>query len=163
MAHTASLRDNRAMRIVIALVVALTLSAQLPAFAQEEPPPEESTEVPLEMVDEAPVVEEVFPPEEAPVVEAPPEAPVLVPVMDIPLDRINALVDALEIELAIPELVLLSVEPREWSDTSLGCPTPGRAYAQVIVPGYALVLSTPDGARTFEFHTSDVARSIVRC
>jgi hypothetical protein len=153
------------MRIVItALVIALTLSAQLPVFAQEEPPPEESTEVPLEMVDEAPVVEEVFPPEEAPVVEAPPEVPVFVPpVMDIPMDRINALVDALELELAIPELVLLSVEPREWSDTSLGCPTPGRAYAQVIVPGYALVLSTPDGARTFEFHTSDVARSIVRC
>ena len=50
------------------------------------------------------------------------------------MDRINALVDALEVELAIPELVLLSVEPREWSDTSLGCPTPGRAYAQMIVP-----------------------------
>jgi hypothetical protein len=85
------------------------------------------------------------------------------PVMDIPMDRINALVDALEVELAIPELVLVSVEPREWPDTALGCPTPGRAYAQMIVPGYALVLSTPNGSRTFEFHTSDVSRSIVRC
>ena len=125
--------------------------------------------MPVEVVDEAPVVEEMFPPEvpfveEAPAVEAPPEMPTFVPpAMDIPMARINALVDALEVELAIPELVLLSVEPREWSDTSLGCPTPGRAYAQVIVPGYALVVTTPDGARTFEFHTSDVSRSIVRC
>ena len=102
--------------------------------------------------------------DEAPVVEAPPEMPTFVPpLMDIPMDRINALVDALEVELAIPELVLLSVEPREWSDTSLGCPTPGRAYAQMIVPGYALVVTTPNGARTFEFHTSDVSRSVVRC
>ena len=146
--------------VITALVIALTLLAQLPAFAQEEPPLEEPGEMPVEMVDEAPVVEEVL----APVVEAPPEMPTFVPpLMDIPMERINALVDALEIELAIPELVLVSVEPREWSDTSLGCPTPGRAYAQMIVPGYALVLTTPNGARTFEFHTSDVSRSIVRC
>ena len=43
-------------------------------------------------------------------------------------------------------------EPRDWPDTSLGCPEPGRAYAQVITPGYRLVLVV--GSQTYVYHTS---------
>ena len=43
---------------------------------------------------------------------------------DVPIDRLRLLVDALEVEMFIPELILVSVEAREWPDTSMGCPTP---------------------------------------
>lgn len=44
------------------------------------------------------------------------------------------------------------VESRDWPDTSLGCPEPGRAYAQVITPGYRVVLVL--GSQTYVYHTS---------
>jgi hypothetical protein len=34
-----------------------------------------------------------------------------------------------------------SVQAVEWSDTSLGCPQPDMMYAQVITPGYRIVLA----------------------
>jgi hypothetical protein len=37
-----------------------------------------------------------------------------------------------------------------WSDSSLGCPQPGMAYAQIITPGYLVLLS--DGSRQYEYH-----------
>lgn len=44
------------------------------------------------------------------------------------------------------------VESQDWPDTSLGCPEPGRAYAQVITSGYRLVLTV--GSQTYVYHTS---------
>ena len=46
-------------------------------------------------------------------------------------------------QLGIPveQVDLVSVEAVEWSDASMGCPEPGKMYAQVITPGYRLVLS----------------------
>jgi hypothetical protein len=41
-------------------------------------------------------------------------------------------------------------EAREWSDTGLGCPRPGVGYAQVITPGYLIVLEA--AGRTLEYH-----------
>ena len=55
---------------------------------------------------------------------------------------------------------LKSVTEREFPDTSLGCPQPGISYAQVITPGYVIVLET--GTRRFEYHT-DRGSSIVLC
>jgi hypothetical protein len=41
----------------------------------------------------------------------------------------------------LPEAVAIErAEPVHWPDASLGCPEPGRVYAQVIVPGFRLVL-----------------------
>lgn len=36
---------------------------------------------------------------------------------------------------------VVSVQEVEWSDAGLGCPEPDRVYAQVITPGYRIVLS----------------------
>lgn len=47
---------------------------------------------------------------------------------------------------------VLSVEKRMWNDASLGCPEPGKMYAQVITPGF-LVRLEAEGA-TYEYHTS---------
>jgi len=54
------------------------------------------------------------------------------------------------------QIVLKQVEVVTWPDTSLGCPLPGRMYAQVVTPGYRLVLS--DGARDYEYHTDNCRR-----
>lgn len=53
------------------------------------------------------------------------------------------------------------VEAREvtWADTSLGCPEPGKAYAQVLTPGYLIVLKA--NGLTYEYHGS--AKTLFLC
>ena len=59
-------------------------------------------------------------------------------------------------------ITVVSTEEMEWSDTSLGCPDPDTMYAQVITPGYLIVLES-DG-NTFNYHTAtDPAGPIVQC
>jgi hypothetical protein len=60
-----------------------------------------------------------------------------------------------------PESVqVITIESRDWPDTSLGCPQPDMLYAQVITPGY-LVLVEVSGER-IEYHT-DERGTVVRC
>ena len=56
------------------------------------------------------------------------------------------------------EIALLSVIPTVWPDASLGCPEPGRAYAQVLTTGYVVLLSR--GQDVFEYR-SDGRRTSV--
>lgn len=58
------------------------------------------------------------------------------------------------------EVQVLIVDPRDWPDAALGCPEPGNAYAEVITPGYLIVVQS--GGAEFEFHT-DKRASVVRC
>jgi len=53
-----------------------------------------------------------------------------------------------------------SIEAVDWPDASLGCPEPGMAYAQVITPGYRLILLA-DGGR-HEYHT-DLSQRAFYC
>lgn len=46
---------------------------------------------------------------------------------------------------------VVSVEFTEWSDTSLGNPQPGFLYAQVITPGFKIILEA--GGQSYEYHT----------
>jgi hypothetical protein len=55
--------------------------------------------------------------------------------------------------VSVDELTIESVEPMDWPDTSLGCPKEGQFYAQVITPGY-LVLVSANGT-TVEYHTNE--------
>jgi hypothetical protein len=55
---------------------------------------------------------------------------------------------------------VVSVESREWGDASLGCPQPDRMYAQVITPGFLIVLEAA-GTR-LEYHT-DSSRRVEFC
>ncbi|HEV2126002.1 MAG TPA: hypothetical protein VGW38_24870 [Chloroflexota bacterium] len=67
--------------------------------------------------------------------------------------------------LGVPRerLQILRVEEREWPDTSLGCPEPGRMYAQVITPGYFVVINDETlPGRTLEYHTDRQGR-VVHC
>jgi hypothetical protein len=62
--------------------------------------------------------------------------------------------------LAPEAIQLVSVEAVEWSDTSLGCPQPGMMYAQVITPGFLVILEG-EGER-YTYHT-DQGRFVVLC
>jgi hypothetical protein len=44
------------------------------------------------------------------------------------------------------------VEAVTWTDGSLGCPHPGIAYTQALVPGWRIVLAA--GSRSFLYHAS---------
>ena len=55
---------------------------------------------------------------------------------------------------------VISVSATDWSDTSLGCPQPGRFYAQIIVQGYTLVLAS--GGQQAEYHADKKGR-VVTC
>ncbi len=46
---------------------------------------------------------------------------------------------------------VLKVAAVEWSDTSLGCPKEGMMYAQVITPGFLILLQAQ--GRLYEYHT----------
>jgi hypothetical protein len=62
--------------------------------------------------------------------------------------------------VAVDQIQLVSVEAVDWSDTSLGCPQPGMMYAQVITPGYRVILEA--GGQRYEYHT-DTGRFVVLC
>jgi hypothetical protein len=67
---------------------------------------------------------------------------------------------AQRLDVPVGEIVLVSVADIEWSNTSLGCPESGSFYAQVITPGYIIILSF-DG-KTYEYH-SDTTSAVVYC
>ena len=56
------------------------------------------------------------------------------------------------------DILVKSVEERQWRNSSLGCPQPGMMYAQVITPGYRIVLTV--GENDYDFHT-DMSRAIL--
>jgi hypothetical protein len=79
-----------------------------------------------------------------------------------PNDAVQLAIAAAAEQLQSPpeQLVVLIVEPREWSDTSLGCPEPDRAYAQILVPGFLVALTPDDGATEFQVHTDQGQRAV---
>lgn len=53
--------------------------------------------------------------------------------------------------IAEAEIKVASLSSETWRDSSLGCPEPGKAYAQVLTPGYRIVLEA--GGKSYEYHT----------
>jgi hypothetical protein len=58
------------------------------------------------------------------------------------------------------EIVVRSVEAVEWPDASLGCPQPGIIYAQVVTPGFRVILEA--NGQTYDYHT-DTGRLVILC
>ena len=48
------------------------------------------------------------------------------------------------------DLKVLSAEAVTWPDGSLGCPEPGRMYAQALVPGYRVTIGAGD--QVLDYH-----------
>ena len=67
---------------------------------------------------------------------------------------------AKQTSLPADQITLVSIEATDWSDASLGCPQEGMMYAQVITPGYLIVLAAQ--GQQYEYHT-DQAANVVWC
>jgi hypothetical protein len=52
------------------------------------------------------------------------------------------------------------VEPRQWGDSSLGCPKPGLMYSQIVTPGFVITVS--GAGKQLEYH-SDTRGRVVLC
>jgi len=59
------------------------------------------------------------------------------------------------------QITLVSMEAVEWNDASLGCPQEGFMYAQVITPGYLIMLEA--GGQEFAYHTDQQGNNVVLC
>lgn len=70
-------------------------------------------------------------------------------------DEVDAAIADLAADLEVDEsaIEVVSVEKRNFPDTSLGVPEPGEMYAQVVTPGYIIILEV-DG-ETYEYHASE--------
>jgi hypothetical protein len=51
------------------------------------------------------------------------------------------------------EISLVSAVVVTWNDTSLGCPEKGMMYAQVLTPGYRIILEV--GGKQYDYRTDD--------
>jgi hypothetical protein len=59
------------------------------------------------------------------------------------------------------KISLISVQAVDWPDASLGCPEPGKVYAQVVTPGYRIVLEV--GEARYVYHSDSEAERVIRC
>ena len=66
---------------------------------------------------------------------------------------------AANLNLSLEAVTVVSSEPVEWPDASLGCPEPGMAYAQVITPGYRVTLMAE--GQTYSVHTDLESQAVV--
>jgi hypothetical protein len=57
---------------------------------------------------------------------------------------------AQRLTISADEIILLEATSVVWPDASLGCPQEGMAYAQVLTPGYLILLQYTDNK--FEYH-----------
>lgn len=61
---------------------------------------------------------------------------------DISQEMLDELLAQAAGDTGVPEgeIMIVTAESVTWSDGSLGCPEPGMAYTQALVPGYRVVL-----------------------
>ncbi len=82
---------------------------------------------------------------DSPMYPTPPVLPGLQPLIDQARKDL-----ARRLSISDAGISLLRAEVVNWSDSSLGCPQPDMAYAQVITPGYLVVLQA--GGKQYEYH-----------
>lgn len=134
----------------LGLISAILLLASAVAACRGEAPPlaNPSTLTPSPTLTSRPTLQPTLSPTEAIVVLTPqPEAPCLSG-GSIEEQAQEALANWLSI--FSEEIEVVEVEEVEWPDTSLGCPEPGMAYLQVIVPGCRVVMRMND--EVYEYH-----------
>ena len=59
------------------------------------------------------------------------------------------------------DIVVLLFDEQTWSSTALGCPEPGRSYAQIVTSGYDILLIADGDLVTY--HVNLAGTSIVEC
>jgi hypothetical protein len=76
---------------------------------------------------------------------------------------VEAALNAASTQLGVPadNLIVVMTAQRDWADASLGCPEPGRTYAQVITPGYAVWVDTDDLVMEVQVNTDTGSRTAI--
>ncbi len=136
------------MKRILFILIVVALLATACAPAQGEPGAGEGTNTPAAAPTQgAPTAEPTREPTEQPTAQ-PAEAP---SAADAPVEAAQAaLAETLGIETAAIEVV--SSRPVEWPDSCLGVTLPGVMCAQVITPGYIIILEA--NGKQYEYHTN---------
>jgi hypothetical protein len=98
--------------------------------------------------------------------ETPAEVPVPLPTPTSASSELTpaaiAAMKALEEQLSIPakEITVVKVEPVQWPDSCLGVVIPDVACAQMVTPGYRIIL-TANGVE-YEYHTDETGAAVRR-
>ncbi len=159
------------IRLIVMMSLLVLALAACGETAEVVPQPtaadtEASIPSPEPAVDESPLSPPTTPTPAPPELTSPLPKPASSPI-EPPSDATDQVVAAAkahlaeELGIALDDIETTAVEPVEWSDASLGCPEPGKAYAQVITPGYRIVLEVDEKA--YELHTDRSGRAIVIC
>lgn len=136
---------------LIALLVLVLTGCGPSNAAGEEIPPSDPQLPPGETL-------EIQPPDssvESPSTQEPTNAPPVEKFVDLAK---NDLVSRLQIDIASVNLV--KSEEVIWPDAALGCPEPGKTYAQARVPGFRIWLEA--GGLEYDYH-SDWDRQVILC
>jgi hypothetical protein len=59
---------------------------------------------------------------------------------------------AQRLSISVNQIDLIEATAVVWPNSSLGCPQPGMVYAEVLTPGYLILLNA--GSEEYEYHTS---------
>ncbi|GAC1317166.1 MAG: hypothetical protein NVSMB2_10620 [Chloroflexota bacterium] len=59
----------------------------------------------------------------------------------------------------VADVSVVRSEPHAWSDAGLGCGEPGQMYAQVVTPGYAVIVRA--SGRELEYHTDGRGHAVL--
>ncbi|WP_237059833.1 hypothetical protein [Microbulbifer sediminum] len=57
------------------------------------------------------------------------------------------------LDVRADRLAVIAIEPRTWSDSSLGCPKPGRRYLPATIEGY--IATVAHGSEHYRVHLGD--------
>jgi hypothetical protein len=64
-----------------------------------------------------------------------------------------------ELQISVEEIQVSAIAAVVWPDASLGCPQPDLVYAQVVTPGYIIVLEV--AGKQYPFHTDESTIAIL--
>ncbi len=152
-------RSNGNVLITVLLTMVLSLAACMPVVPEAEPASastpaateeaaQEATAVPTEEAMEDPTVE----PTEEPTAEAAEDATAEPVSEDLDVGSLVRQILAQQLQLDVDQINIVTVEAVEWPDACLGVYTADVMCAQVITPGYRVVLDV-DGQQ-YEYHTN---------
>jgi len=68
---------------------------------------------------------------------------------------------AAHLSISIEQVNFVKVFDVTWPDSSLGCPQEGMMYAQVLTPGYLILLE--HGSIQYEYHSGKNMQQVVTC
>jgi hypothetical protein len=95
---------------------------------------------------------------------APAGIPVHAQVQELPPDAVIqiALQTASDnLGVSTDNLWFVMAAQRDWSDSALGCPEAGRAYSQIVTPGFLVTIDTSDLVTEIEVHTDRGSRGVI--